>query len=82
MNCSVPAGAKTADTGEIEIDTLSTARVALAFAEVSATLVAVIVWFPGCAGAVYMPDAVIVPEVEFPPLTWSTDQVTAEVEKP
>jgi hypothetical protein len=82
VNCSVPAGAKTADTGEIEIDTPSTVSVAFAFAELSATLVAVIVWLPDCAGAVYMPDVVMVPELEFPPATPSTDHVTAELEKP
>jgi len=80
VNCTVPAGATTADVGEIE--KLSTVSVALASAEVSATLVAVTVWFPAADGAVYMPDAVIVPTAELPPLTWSTDQVTEELEKP
>ena len=54
-----------------------TATVALAFAEVSATLAAVTVWLPVCAGAVYKPAALIVPVVAFPPATPSTDHVTA-----
>jgi hypothetical protein len=50
---------------------------ALALALVSATLVAVTLWFPARAGAVYSPDALIVPAVWFPPATPSTDQLTA-----
>jgi hypothetical protein len=63
------------DAGVTEIS--PTATVALAVAEVSATLAAATVWLPVCAGAVYRPVAMIVPVVEFPPATPSTDQVTA-----
>ena len=50
---------------------------ALAFFVVSATLVAVTVWVPGCDGAVYKPEPLIVPTEGFPPAVESTDQVTA-----
>jgi hypothetical protein len=54
-----------------------TATEALALLVVSATLVAVTLWLPATAGAVYTPDALIVPVVAFPPATPSTDHVTA-----
>jgi len=63
------------DAGVTEIS--PTATVAFAVAEVSATLAAVTVWLPVCAGAVYKPAALIVPAMAFPPATPSTDQVTA-----
>ncbi len=47
-----------------------------------ATLVAVTVCLPGDAGAMYLPDALIVPTVEFPPDTPSTDHVTDVFEEP
>jgi hypothetical protein len=50
---------------------------ALALALVSATLAAVTLWFPACAGAVYSPDALIVPAAALPPAAPSTDQLTA-----
>jgi hypothetical protein len=53
--------------------------------EVSAWLVAVIVTVLGegtTAGAVYRPEVVIVPTVEFPPTTLFTDQVTAVFDVP
>lgn len=57
-------------------DKSPTATVAFAVAEESATLVAVTLWLPGCAGAVYNPLEEIVPVVEFPLATPSTDHVT------
>jgi hypothetical protein len=54
-----------------------TVTVALALFVVSAPLVAVTVCVPACEGAVYIPVALIVPAVAFPPATISTDQVTA-----
>ena len=54
----------------------------VAFLVVSATLVAITVWLPAWDGAVYNPVAAIVPTLEFPPVTESTDQVTAGFEVP
>ncbi len=76
-NCSVAAEARTMVEGET--DNVKTAMVALALLEESAVLVAVMVWEPGDAGAVYSPLEVIVPTVVLPPATPSTDQVTAEL---
>jgi hypothetical protein len=44
---------------------------------VSAALVAITVCVPACDGAEYTPLALIVPALAFPPLTPSTDHVTA-----
>jgi hypothetical protein len=67
-------------------DTLTTGAVtvtaALALFVVSATLVAVTVWVPARDGAVYKPEVLIAPTVEFPPTTVSTDHVTAVLELP
>jgi hypothetical protein len=54
-----------------------TATEAFALFVVSATLVAVTVWVPAWAGAVYRPVALMVPTEVFPPATPSTDHVTA-----
>ena len=54
-----------------------TVTVALALLVMSATLVAVTVCVPAWEGAVYKPLAFTVPDPELPPLTLSTDQVTA-----
>jgi hypothetical protein len=56
-----------AEVGESVI--VPTVTVALAVTEESAALVAVTVYVPGRAGAVYMPAMVIVPTVAFPPTT-------------
>jgi hypothetical protein len=58
-------------------DTEPTVTAAFALFVVSAMLVAVTVWLPTTAGAVYRPEELIVPVVEFPPATVSTDHVTA-----
>jgi hypothetical protein len=50
---------------------------ALALIAVFTMQTAVTVWFPSKAGAVYSPEALIVPVVELPPATESTDHVTA-----
>jgi hypothetical protein len=47
-----------------------------------ATLVAVTVCMPACAGAVYSPIELIVPTVMFPPPTPSTDHVTDALDNP
>ena len=60
-----------------ETERLLTLTAALAFFVVSATLVAVTVWVPGCDGDVYKPEPLIVPTEGFPPAVESTDQVTA-----
>jgi hypothetical protein len=54
-----------------------TVTIALALSAVSATLVAVTVWVPAVIGAVYTPEALIVPTVELPPAMVSTYHVTA-----
>jgi hypothetical protein len=54
----------------------------VAFLVVSATLVAITVWLPASDGAVYNPAAAMVPTLEFPPVTESTDHVTAVFELP
>jgi hypothetical protein len=54
-----------------------TATVALPEADVLAALVAVTVCCPAVAGAVYKPVVLTVPTVAPPPVTPSTDQVTA-----
>lgn len=59
-----------------------TTTAAVAFLVGSATLAAITVWLPSCAGAVYKPEELIVPTVEFPPLTVSTDHVTAVLLEP
>lgn len=80
VNCCVPAGATVAVVGETMMAAIVT--VAVAFSDVSAELVAVMVCVPAADGAVYSPAAVIAPTVELPPLTPSTDQVTEVLEKP
>src|SRR5437016_515013 len=57
-----------------------TVTAALPLFVVSATLVAFTVCEPAAVGAVYRPDALTVPAVEFPPSTPSTDHVTAVFE--
>jgi hypothetical protein len=54
-----------------------TATEAFALLVVSAALVAVTVWVPAWVGALYRPEALIVPTEEFPAATPSTDHVTA-----
>jgi hypothetical protein len=54
-----------------------TVTAALADFVVSATLVAVTECAPAVAGAVYSPVAETVPTAALPPITVSTDQVTA-----
>src|ERR1700734_3370937 len=75
-NCCVPLGGRNAVAGEMA-PSAPTVTAALALALVSATLVAVTLWLPACAGAVYRPDVLIVPTVGLPPATPSTDQLTA-----
>ena len=75
MNGCVPPGATIIEAGDRE--SRPTATVALAVAEVSATLAAVMVCAPVFDGAVYNPVALIEPLVVFPPATPSTDHVTA-----
>jgi hypothetical protein len=75
VNCCGALGGRTAVAGAMAA--APTATVALALLVVSATLVAVTLWLPAAAGAVYRPDALIVPAVEFPPAAPSTDHVTA-----
>ena len=75
MNCSVPAGARVAEAGVREM--APTPTEAFALFVVSAALVAVTVWVPAWAGALYRPEALIVPTEEFPAATPSTDHVTA-----
>jgi hypothetical protein len=53
-----------------------TVTVALAVDELDALLVAVIVCVPTVDGAVYSPDVLMVPTVEFPPTMLSTLQFT------
>src|ERR1017187_9317274 len=65
-----------------ESERVKTETAALAVVDGPATLAAVTVWLPGRAGAVYNPAEVIVPTVEFPALTESTDHVTAVWELP
>jgi len=50
---------------------------AVALLVVSAALVAVTLWPPAWAGAVYKPMEFMVPAVALPPATPSTNQVTA-----
>ena len=54
-----------------------TVTAALADLSVLATLLAVTVWFPVVAGAVYSPLVVIRPVAVLPPTVPSTNQVTA-----
>ena len=75
VNCSVPAGARVAEAGVREM--APTPTEAFALFVVSAALVAVTVWVPAWAGALYRPEALIVPTEEFPAATPSTDHVTA-----
>jgi hypothetical protein len=64
-----------AEMGEIAVPVITVTE-AFALLVVCATLVAVTVCEPGVGGAVYKPALAIVPTVEFPPLTPSTDHVT------
>jgi hypothetical protein len=80
VNCCFAEAMIVAEAGETEI--VVTTMDALAVTDASALLVAVMVWVPIAAGAVYAPPVVIVPTVAFPPLTPSTDHVTAVFEKP
>jgi len=80
VNCWVVDAIIVTVVGEIPIVEIVTD--ALAVADVSATLVAMTVWLPACAGALYKPLALMVPTVALPPVTLSTDQVTAALEKP
>src|SRR5256885_16234220 len=75
VNCCVAPAAITAVVGFIDMP-LTTVTWAVAFLLASAALVAVRVWVPGWAGAVYKPVASIVPAVEFPPAIPSADQFT------
>jgi hypothetical protein len=75
VNCCVALVTRVAVVGLIET-VPETFTVVLTLAAVSATLVAAIVCAPACDGAVYMPVALIVPLVAFPPATPSTDHVT------
>ena len=59
---------------------IPTMTVALAVTEVSATMAAVMVCEPAAPGAVYTPPEVIVPTVELPLATPSTDHATAVFE--
>jgi hypothetical protein len=54
----------------------------VALLAVSTTLVAITVWLPAWDGAVYNPAAAMVPTLEFPPVTESTDHATAVFEVP
>lgn len=81
LNCCVRPAPIIAEPGDTDIS-LRTVTVALALADVSATLVAVTVCVPVTEGAVYKPAAVIVPTLAFPPLTLSTAQVTAVLLEP
>jgi hypothetical protein len=78
VNCCVPFTFTVADVGLIEMltDDAVTVTLALAVLVESALLVTVTVWLPAAAGAVYNPLLEIVPTVEFPPLTPSTDHCT------
>lgn len=76
LNCWVPATARSADEGDNVNACNDTVTAAFALAEVSATLVAVMVCEPALEGAVYRPLELMVPVLEFPPLTPSIDHVT------
>ena len=76
LNCWVAPSIRVTDAGETEL-VLATVIVTLPLFVGSATLVAVIVWEPSWAGALYRPVISIGPVVESPPATMSTDQVTA-----
>ena len=75
-NCCVVLTARLADVGLTLTPTSVTVTAALADFVGSALLVVVTVCKPAVAGAVYRPLVEIVPEVELPPTTPSTDQVT------
>jgi hypothetical protein len=80
VNCAVAPGETDAEEGDTKTvtdpDVVVTVTWALAVLVGSATLVAITVCLPACAGAVYRPLVVIVPAVALPPTTVSTDQVT------
>jgi hypothetical protein len=81
VNCWVAPANTNAVPGETEA-VLVTVMAEVALLLLSATLVAITVWLPAWAGAVYNPAAAIVPTLEFPPVTESTDHVTAVFEVP
>jgi hypothetical protein len=83
VNCLVVFTARLAEVGLMLTTTFgTTVTVALADLVRSDLLVAVTVCVPGVEGAVYSPLPEMVPVVEFPDLTPSTDQVTAFFEVP
>mgnify|MGYP001296163271 CR=1 FL=1 len=83
LNCCIcpVAPSSVAELGETTTWGI-TVTAACALLEVEATLVAVTVCDPGWEGALYTPDELIVPVVELPPVTPSTDHVTAVLLEP
>ena len=74
VNCSVPEGPTKTEDGVTVVD--PTATVACAVTLGTEATAAVTVCAPAAIGAVYNPEAVILPTVEYPPPTPSTDQFT------
>src|SRR3984885_1323335 len=81
VNCWVAPANTNAVPGETEA-VLVTVMAEVALLAVSTTLVAITVWLPAWDGAVYNPAAAMVPTLEFPPVTESTDHATAVFEVP
>src|SRR5205807_7664173 len=79
VNCRLAPAARRTEVGEtkrLALPAAVTVTFAVALWLESAALVAVTLWLPAVAGAVYRPVEVTLPLALLPPLTPSTDQLT------